>query len=80
MMAQQAGIDIESIFPVKTVLRDLAADYNLEAQTTDNDNVQEVEDGKKALMQKLMDMKQQIGQPQIPTEPQMPQAQATMGA
>jgi len=50
--------------PVKTVLRDLAADYNLEAQTTTGDDQQEVEDGKKALMQTLIDMKQQMTMPQ----------------
>lgn len=32
MMAKQAGLDVESILPIKDVLRDLASDYGLTIQ------------------------------------------------
>lgn len=58
MMAKQAGLDIEWILPIKSVLRDLAADYNLEAQTQNTDEGQWVTAAKMDLMNQLRGMMQ----------------------
>ena len=41
-IAKQAGVDIDTILPLKKTLRDLASDYNMEVETkTDQEDVQE---------------------------------------
>lgn len=41
-VAKQAGVDIETILPLKKTLRDLASDYNLEVESNaDQEDVQE---------------------------------------
>lgn len=40
MVAKQAGIDLETILPIKSTLRELAEDYNLTVeQKSDNEDV-----------------------------------------
>lgn len=52
-VAKQSWIDVESVMPVKSTLRDLAADFGLTVQNGWSEQ-EEVEQGKQAFMEKLM--------------------------
>ena len=56
-VAEQAGISMDSILPIKDTLRDLAADYNLETKAKDDN--EEVQEEKMKLMNELQAMKPQ---------------------
>ncbi len=57
MLAQQAGIDMESILPMKQTMKELASDFNL--QPTSWEDNHDVEDAKAKLMGELQSMQQQ---------------------
>lgn len=71
-VAKQAGVDIETILPLKKTLRDLASDYNLEIES--NADQEDVQDAKiklqKEIMAKMgwMQMQQQVEQPLQPQQ------------
>lgn len=71
-VAKQAGVDIETILPLKKTLRDLASDYNLEIES--NADQEDVQDAKiklqKEIMAKMgwMQMQQQVEQPLQPKQ------------
>lgn len=54
MMAKEAGLDVESILPIKDVLRDLASDYGLTVQ--DKWDQEDVKLAKEKLMTDLQNM------------------------
>ena len=60
-VAKQAGIDIETILPLKKTLRDLASDYNLEVES--NAGQEDVQARKVQLQQELMAKVGMLGQP-----------------
>jgi len=66
-MAKQAGFDIEKILPRTESIRDLASDFNLNIQQSDDQ--WEVKEEKMKLMQELQSMKQWMN-PQ-PVQPPM---------
>lgn len=68
MVAKQAGIDLETIIPIKSTLRELASDYNMTVeQKSDNEDVTAA---KQDMMGQLQGMMAQAPQevPQAPTE------------
>ncbi len=60
-VAKQAGVDIETILPLKKTLRDLASDYNLEVES--NADQEDVQARKVQLQQELMAKVGMLGQP-----------------
>ena len=54
-LAKQAGVDLETILPIKTTLSELASDYNLNVQTGGGDGVKEA---LRELQQDLQNMAQ----------------------
>ena len=73
MLAKQAGLDVESVLPIKDTLRDLASSYGLVPIDTTWSN-EELDDAKSKFMDQLMQMKQGIwwGQPVPWTEQPTP--------
>ena len=71
-VAKQAGVDIDTILPLKKTLRDLASDYNLEIES--NADQEDIQDAKiklqKEIMAKMgwMQMQQQVEQPLQPQQ------------
>jgi hypothetical protein len=56
MVAKQAGIDLETILPIKSTLRELAQDYNMSVE--EKADIEEVDTAKQDLMAKLQGMMQ----------------------
>lgn len=62
MVAKQAGIDLETIIPIKSTLRELASDYNLTVeQKADNEDVTAAKQDLMSQLQGMMTQSQ--GQP-----------------
>jgi len=56
MLAKQSGFDLDSILPMKQTLKDIAANYNLDVQ--DSDDKEEVDGAKAELTAQLQEMMQ----------------------
>lgn len=73
-VAKQAGVDVDTILPLKKTLRDLASDYNLEVEMKDDQ--EDVQEAKVKLMNDLkakmggMMQPEQAQQAPQPTQPQ----------
>lgn len=75
MVAKQAGIDLETILPIKSTLRELAEDYNMTVEEkSDNEDVTQAKQNMMSELQGMMaQAPQEVPQPQAPTEtPQVP--------
>lgn len=51
-VAKQAGVDVDTILPLKKTLRDLASDYNLETES--NADYEDVQEAKNKLQEDIM--------------------------
>lgn len=71
-VAKQAGVDVDTILPLKKTLRDLASDYNLETES--NADYEDVQEAKNKLQEDIMakigwmQMQQQVEQPLQPQQ------------
>lgn len=66
-LAKQAGLDLDTVMPIKEALKNLAEKYGVPVQDNTGMN-EEVDQAKEAFMQQLMGMQQQQTQPQLPQE------------
>ena len=78
MLAKQAWLDIESVLPLKSTMRDLAENYNIMVENKwDQEDVQKAKDQLRQQLQQMMITPQQGVAQSLPSQnPQWQQTQA----